>query len=240
MPRSVWLAGAVAGVLVWLAAPELQWPARMLTGFLLGPAPALFLSQAAAADVVARPLPRMPVYFASMAVLWALGILAVSAGGASGFTAHIMGMNSLPNVLLISWTGFVLLAGGAIVALFRGVGFRDADIMREITPVTAREKSVFVLLSLSAGVCEELCFRSFLIPALLVATGSLLGAVALSSLVFGMLHAHQKAGGALRAAVFGVVLAVPFVMTGSILPSMIAHTLIDIIGGLWLARWMLD
>lgn len=240
MPRSIWLAGVIAGVLVWIAAPELQWPARLLTGFLLGPAPALFMAQAAAADSVERPLPRIRVYLASIALLWVLAVVAVVAGGASGFTAHIMGANSLPPILLAAWTLFVMLGASAIIALFRGVGFRDADIMREITPVTRGEKAVFVLLSVSAGVCEEAGFRSFLIPALLVASGSLPAAVLLSSLVFGMLHAHQKPGGALRAALLGVVLAVPFVMSGSILPSMLGHALIDIIGGIWLARWLLN
>ncbi len=40
--------------------------------------------------------------------------------------------------------------------------------------------------------------------------------------------------GALRAAALGALLALPLLLTGSLLPSMIAHAGIDILAGLWL------
>jgi membrane protease YdiL (CAAX protease family) len=57
--------------------------------------------------------------------------------------------------------------------------------------------------------------------------------------VFGIMHAYQDVGGAARAAILGAVLAVPVVLTGSIVPAMVAHAAIDLTSGLLLARWLL-
>jgi uncharacterized protein len=116
---------------------------------------------------------------------------------------------------------------------------RETAIMHEIIPVTKLEKLVFCGLSVSAGICEELAFRGFLLLAVTVASGSVAAGVLLSSIAFGLLHAHQNAAGAARAALLGAALCIPLLITGSIYPSMTAHALIDIAGGLWLGKWML-
>ena len=227
------------GVLVWLAAPELHWPARLLTAVLLGPAPIAFLMQAHAADDLPRPFPRMRVYAGSIAGLWLLAIIAVAAAATSGFTGRILGLNPLDKFVFLLWTAFGLLATTTVVLVFKALGARESDLIHQLTPVSRSEKLLFVLLSVSAGICEELTFRSVLLPALLVASGSLVLAVVLSSIAFGLLHAHQHASGAARAAVLGVILCIPFVLRGSVLPSMAAHTLIDLISGLWVSRYLL-
>ncbi|MGQ0562295.1 MAG: CPBP family intramembrane glutamic endopeptidase [Gemmatimonadota bacterium] len=237
--RAAWIAGLVAGTLVWTASPELRWPARLLTALLLGPAPVAFVLQARAIGALPRPIPRIPVYIGSIAGLWLLGTLALAAALLSDFTPGSLGLAAIAPGAFVVWTLASVLATGAVVAVFKAGGLRESDIMSEITPVTGREKAVFAVLSVSAGVCEEIAFRGFLIVALSAATGSLAASVVLSSLAFGILHAHQHAGGALRAAILGVILAIPLVVTGSLLAPIAAHVLIDLVGGLWLARWLL-
>ncbi|MGQ0814798.1 MAG: lysostaphin resistance A-like protein [Gemmatimonadota bacterium] len=236
--RTAVVAAMAAGALVWAASSELPWPARLFSAILLGPAPILFMLQARAAESLPRPLPRIPVYAGSIGALWVLGLLAYAAGMASGFTHRTMGFVSLPALTFAGWTLYGIAAAAIIVAAFRAAGMRETEVMGEITPVTASEKAWFCALSVSAGACEEAAFRGFLIPALSVAAGSIVGGVALSSLAFGVLHAHQRAG-AVRAAVIGAVLALPLIITGSVYPSMAAHALVDVVGGLWLARWLL-
>jgi membrane protease YdiL (CAAX protease family) len=63
---------------------------------------------------------------------------------------------------------------------------------------------------------------------------SALLAVLIGSAVFGWMHAYQQSRGAVRAGVLGAMLAVPAVLSGSVLPSMIAHAAMDIISGLFL------
>ena len=228
----------LTGALAWFASGELAWPARLLAALLLGPAPVLFMLQASAATNYPRPLPRVQVYAGSIIALWLLALVSFGAAIASGFRLPQMGFTPLRPVAFTLWSAVAVLASGGVVILFRMLRTTESDIMREITPVTGREKSVFVLLSVSAGICEELTFRGVLLPALATATGTMIGGVVLSSMAFGVLHAHQNIAGTVRAAVLGAVLAVPVLATGSIYPSMTAHALIDVIGGLWLARWL--
>lgn len=237
--RLIGICGFITGALVWAASPELQWPARLFTAALLGPGPAAFMLQAGVAHALERPLPRLPIYAGSIVTLGALGILAFFAATQSGFTPWMMGLRPTSPRAFAMWTAFAVLACASVVTAFKAFGYRESAIMREITPVTRLEKVAFVGLSVSAGVCEELTFRSFLMPALMVATGSLLAGVALSALAFGLLHAHQRTGGAVRAALLGAILTFPLLVTGSVYPSMAGHALVDIIGGLWAARWLL-
>lgn len=169
-----------------------------------------------------------------------IGIVAYGAGHFSGFTPRDFGLIRVPARELVAWTFTATVAAAIIVAAFKAAGLRETEIMREIIPDSAGEKLVFCGLSLSAGVFEEIAFRGFLMTAVTVASGSLVAGVILSSLAFGLLHAHQDAAGALRAALLGAVLCIPLLVTGSIYPSMAAHALIDIAGGLWLARWLLE
>jgi membrane protease YdiL (CAAX protease family) len=237
-PALVWLGAFAAGAIAWVASPELAWPARLLAAVLLGPAPVLFMFQARAAESISGPLPRIPVYLGSIIGLWLLALVSVLAARTSDFAWAMIGVTSISAKAFLGWTSFGILASALVVALFKLFGSTEADIMREITPVSGAEKAVFVLLSISAGVCEEMTFRGFLMPALTAATDSRAAGLAVSSLAFGVLHAHQRTTGALRAAMLGALLAVPVVVTGSLYPSMAAHAIVDIAGGLWLARWL--
>ena len=98
---------------------------------------------------------------------------------------------------------------------------------------------MFVLVAISAGICEEILFRGFLLRVLVLATGVTPLAVILSAGAFGVVHAYQSPAGALRAALLGVLLTVPVLLDASLVSAMIAHTLIDLLSGLWLARYLL-
>ena len=57
-------------------------------------------------------------------------------------------------------------------------------------------------------------------------------------IVFSAGHFYQGAIGVWRAGLLGVVLAVTFIITGSMVPGMIAHFLIDALAGLWGRAWL--
>ena len=67
---------------------------------------------------------------------------------------------------------------------------KQIEPLRALLPHDSRELQTFCALSITAGVCEELLYRGFLIVFLSSAFG-VLPAVALSSLVFGIAHAYQ-------------------------------------------------
>lgn len=184
------------------------------------------------------PLPRNRVYIASSIFLWILAYCALYAGAQLKFTPYLMGFNSIPFQLQVIWALFALLTAAALIVLFKAFGYAESEIIADLVPTTAGQKILFVLLAVSAGVCEEIVFRGFMIPALFSRTNSLVAAVIISSAVFGVLHIHQRPAGALRATLLGGALALTFVSSGSIYPAMVAHTTIDIIGGFWLVKWM--
>lgn len=234
----VWGLAILAGVLVWFVSAELQGPLRMFVALLLGPAPVLFFAQARAAQALPQPVPRVSIYTGSIIGLALLGTAAYINARLSDFTNEMIGLVAMKPSHFIAWTVVLLVGAIAIVAAFRRAGVRESALMHDIVPKTARERAVFLLLCIAAGVFEEIVFRGVLLHALDRATGSLVIAMVVSSLSFGVLHAHQNAGGAMRAALLGLLLAVPVVITGSVYASMAAHTLVDIAGGLWLSRWL--
>ncbi|RLD21646.1 MAG: hypothetical protein DRI69_03485 [Bacteroidetes bacterium] len=91
------------------------------------------------------------------------------------------------------------------------------------------------IVSLSAGFCEEIVFRGFLITYLMALFASssygVLIAIVLSTLIFAVLHAYQGWLAILKIALLTFMFGVIFVMTGSLWPVIILHFAVDFIGG---------
>ncbi len=82
----------------------------------------------------------------------------------------------------------------------------------------------FVLVAIIAPVVEEIIFRGF-VYAGLRGTMKVLTAAILSALIFTSAHVTAPVGGLAVIALFGVVLAYLYERTGSLLPSMVAHSM---------------
>ncbi len=109
--------------------------------------------------------------------------------------------------------------------------------LRGVFPRTRQEYGLFLLVSLTAGICEEILFRGYLIayvrgfgPGPVVA-GIVCGAW------FGLAHAYQGPAGVLKTGVLGLVLVGGYLWTESLWVPMALHVLIDVHGGTvgWLA-----
>lgn len=228
-------AGVGTGWLVWSAAAELAWPARAMATLLLAGLPLLVMAQAGTAEEAPATLTRRLVYRSSSLSLWLLALLTGAAAVAGGFTREDLGLTPLGPGALVGWTAAVTVLGVAALFVARAVGIRERELVRWLLPRTRAERLEFVGVALTAGITEEMVFRGFLIPALGLATSSWAMATVISSALFGFVHAYQGVAGAVRAGVLGLVLALPFLATGSLLPSMAGHALIDLAAGLWLA-----
>lgn len=83
-------------------------------------------------------------------------------------------------------------------------------------------------LALSAGVFEELLFRLAL-PALLYGiTGSALVSIAVSIVLFGLLHLYQGPAGVIATTILGALLTALYLVTGTILAPIALHVLLDL------------
>jgi membrane protease YdiL (CAAX protease family) len=226
-------ATAVAAVWLWVISDGLEPLERIWTVALTTALPAALILQAAMVREL-DGVPREAVYLSSGLTLWGLAAVTFVIAVVSGTPPAAIGLRPAPAAAVLLWCAAVLVGGLAVLALARFAGIRESAVLRQLLPGTGRERTMFVGLSLTAGFCEELVFRGFLIGALFVATSSMPVAVLISSAAFGVLHAYQDPAGAVRAALLGALLALPLIATGSLLPSMMAHAAIDIVAGLWL------
>ncbi|HEY8468771.1 MAG TPA: type II CAAX endopeptidase family protein [Longimicrobiales bacterium] len=229
----------LAAAVVWTTTGGLRWPARVAVVFLLTILPAFLAAQERHATEIPAEIPRLAIYVSSAVMLWIMAVVILLAGLTSGFTPAQLGLQAIPLAGMAGWTGAI--AGGGILLLVgtRALRLPESPMLMHVLPRNGRERLAFVGVAITAGVAEELIFRGFLIAALAAVTGSQWFAAALSSVLFGFLHNYQRLLGALRAAVLGFGLALPLLMTGSLLPSIIAHAAYDIVAGVFLARWLL-
>ena len=122
----------------------------------------------------------------------------------------------------------------------RALALADADGRRElrvhleplrlVLPHTRAEFKTFAWVALTAGVCEELLYRGYLVwyfsHALPWWAASLVTAVA-----FGLGHAYQGARGVITTTLLGAFLAAVYFVTGSLFASMLIHFLMDLHSG---------
>jgi len=108
--------------------------------------------------------------------------------------------------------------------------FRDIGGAGPLVPRTPGESRGFLLLSISAGICEELLFRGYLMWYLATWTG-LAWAAVISSVVFGAGHLYLDGRSALKAGIVGAVMAGITIAAGSLLPAMLIHAAVDMNSG---------
>jgi len=98
-----------------------------------------------------------------------------------------------------------------------------------LAPHNTAEYRWFIGLSVTAGVCEELLYRGFLVSALQHWVG--LGwAAAVSVILFGAGHSYQGKD-VLRPTLAGVALQGITLLTRSILPCILVHAMLDVMSG---------
>jgi membrane protease YdiL (CAAX protease family) len=111
------------------------------------------------------------------------------------------------------------------------------DRIRRLLPSTSTERSLWVLVSLTAGLCEEFLYRGWLLLFFSSALGFVWAGLLVSSVFFGFAHSYQGRSGILGTAVLGLVFGLLFVFTRSLIPGQLLHTLLDLTNGLALARF---
>jgi len=98
-----------------------------------------------------------------------------------------------------------------------------------LIPVTRRERLLYAAVAVSAGICEEVVFRGWLL-ATLHSRGGLTGTtlIVVAALIFGAGHLYQKATGVILTALAGFLFCGLYIATGSLLVPILLHILVDI------------
>ncbi|MFT4928326.1 MAG: membrane protease YdiL (CAAX protease family) [Phenylobacterium sp.] len=103
--------------------------------------------------------------------------------------------------------------------------------VRWLMPTTIKESRYFIWgVSLTAGICEELLFRGYLMQQL-APYMPMYAVVIVSSLAFGLPHIYQGPMHVVRTTIIGLVMALIYLATDSLVIVMILHALLDMYGG---------
>lgn len=123
---------------------------------------------------------------------------------------------------------FVALTVVGVIAARKEGGVTTIGDIQAMLPRNRRELELGALMSVNAGVFEELVFRLALPAALYGATGSAEVAVLGSVLLFGGLHAYQGVSGVVGTTLVGAVFMAVYLLSGSILLPIVLHALFDL------------
>jgi len=169
--------------------------------------------------------------WAAVAVIVAIGLLAGRDGGSIDL---VVGAHLRTWALIVAEVS-VLLGATAVVFRFGGPGIRDALRSQArgfaaLLPRTGRERATFALLAVTAGICEEVIFRGFAIAYLrwLWPGAPELAIIAITAGGFGLVHLYQGLRGVIVTGLVGAFLAWLVLSTGSLIPAMVVHALLDL------------
>jgi membrane protease YdiL (CAAX protease family) len=105
------------------------------------------------------------------------------------------------------------------------------DVTQKLAPVTGWDMLLFLMLSISAGFCEELVFRGYLQQQFSAIGRSIAAGVTISALVFGGAHGYEGIAGVMLIAAYGAMFGVLALKRRSLRSGMIAHGWHDAVSG---------
>lgn len=164
-----------------------------------------------------------------------LGLLAIGAAAVEGVELFPPRAPSLS-----SWGGglvFLLVALALVRPHWRRSIEEEKPTWRLFAPTNRRERWMWVILSLSAGVGEELVWRGVLPALLTAASGSLAAALVLSVVSFSLAHAIQGPRSVFAIAALAAAFHALVWISGSLYVGMAVHFIYDVIAGFSYARF---
>ena len=189
----------------------------------------------AAGDRTARTaMYRLTLLLAWPAAALAAGVLLAGGTGLSGTGLRLPDDGALTRyapALTGAAAGLLAVAVVMAVRSRRGAAgsgsvLGDVDVL---LPRTPSERRWFAAVAVTAGVTEEVFYRALALTVLLaVLPGGRWPALVVAALAFGLGHAYQGAVGVVGTAVAALGLGLLYLDTGSLLPGMVLHALVDL------------
>jgi membrane protease YdiL (CAAX protease family) len=181
--------------------------------------------------------PRVVIYAGSAANLLLVaaitGVIDVYRGSR---TIHALNWPlSLPRLVVwsLGLTLVLIIITVATFSLRQRLNRPLSPIVMSLLPQTRNERTMFFLLCLLVALVEEFLFRGFAFSVLSGVAASPLIAGLIVTISFALQHGVQDIVGIFRAFVLGVLLLIPVLITGSLLPSIVAHGVVDVFSGLY-------
>lgn len=178
---------------------------------------------------------RLIDYKQTILIFWALTILIL----VNFFITQLPQLNLYPNFTM---TSIVL---SILVLVFSVIQYKSSNITSEsladvkgkmedvyhYLPKTKGEFNWFIILSISAGICEEIIFRLFLYEFLKENIGLLIAFV-LTNVVFAITHIGMGKQNIISSFILGLLFSAIYYFTENIWIAVLLHIAIDINGGI--------
>jgi uncharacterized protein len=133
------------------------------------------------------------------------------------------------------WVAAMVVLSATARLLLRAGATQLNDVQRQLgflVPRSSREVVLWVLLSVTAGICEEVVFRGYLQRQLTALTKNAWAGIIVSGLLFGSAHGYEGARRMMLVGIYGMLFGLLAHFRRSLRPGMIAHAFHDGITGL--------
>jgi membrane protease YdiL (CAAX protease family) len=180
-----------------------------------------------------------PAYLFFILYQWALvaGVVALWLAGGRPWDALLLGA---PRPLGLG-AGLALAIAYIVLALVQRRAILSRPALRSraraqlgdleaLVPRTPAERRLWPLAAVTAGICEEVLFRGYLL-AFIAHFAGIIAAVVASSLLFGVYHAYYGPRGILKTGTLGLIFAVIALWSNSLIPVIVLHAAIDLLSG---------
>ncbi len=183
--------------------------------------------------------PIVMIYLPTMVIQWLVFLLVWLAVYREGTGLAGVGFKRI-RLIDFAWAAVFLLVSNLLLTLLSVLlAALNLEIPSElglILPKTFGEKIAWILLCITAGVCEEAAFRGYLLTRIRIfgKVKNWIIPVLIASLAFGSGHAYQGAGGFILISVYGAMFAILFLKTKTLWPGVIAHFIQNFVTGFFL------
>ena len=191
---------------------------------------------------------RLWLYASTICYQWVIAALVLWRALARGMLRNELGL-TISDPWRAAWMTIsltMLLCAGQFAGLRKMARIPAGDrgplfrITEKIMPRTWTETIVFAALATTAGFSEEFLYRGFLLTLFATMFTSVAGSTVLascaSSIWFGAAHLYQGRRGIITTFVVGMIFAAMRVLSGSLLPSIVAHASVDLLAGICIPR----
>jgi uncharacterized protein len=168
-------------------------------------------------------------------VVAVVGLLANRNAASIGLTFHHLKPNATKWITLFIVVGTVL-----VLLMTAAIHFAGPKVIHQIRhkmprfvqalPHTNQERLAFLLVALTAGICEEILFRGFGIAYVrwLWPSANRISIVVIVGIGFGLAHYGQGRPTTVFAGIAGGVFGWVTLATGTLVPAIVVHCLVDI------------
>ena len=145
-----------------------------------------------------------------------------------------LGFKKIRGYDLAAGVGFFVVAAGIITGialLMEQLGYPLPGEIALLIPQDTLGRILWVVVSLTAGICEEALFRGYLMTRLriLFKSDSWIIPLIVSSILFGVAHGYQGLNGMILLSIYGAILGGIYIYTKSLWPAIIVHSLQDLL-----------